>query len=89
VNKKIALAAVIVAVPTLMIAGCSAKQLEPLQDSQINERNMAPATVGSMPDGFSNWAAKCDGPNMVYVLFHSDAAYGSIDVVPNDPRCEG
>lgn len=42
-----------------------------------------------MPDGFSNIASKCDGPNRVYVVFHSDSAYGSVAVVANDPRCTG
>jgi hypothetical protein len=53
----------------------------------VSNRNNDPAVVGSMPDGFGNWAAKCDGPNMVYTLFHQDSAYGGISVVPNDPRC--
>lgn len=41
-----------------------------------------------MPDGFSNWASKCDGPNRVYTIYHGDQKYGSIAVVPNDPRCK-
>lgn len=40
-----------------------------------------------MPDGFSNLASKCDGPNRVYVIFHNDSAYGAVAVVANDPRC--
>jgi hypothetical protein len=66
--------------------GCS-KLTEPLKDAPVSSRNSDPAVVGSMPDGFGNWAAKCDGPNMVYTLFHKDSAYGGISVVPNDPRC--
>jgi hypothetical protein len=42
-----------------------------------------------MPDGFSNVAHKCDGPDMVYVIFHNDGAYGSVAIAPNDPRCTG
>lgn len=49
--------------------------------------NDGPAQVISMPDGFSNLASKCDGPNRVYVVFHNNNPYGSVAVVANDPRC--
>ena len=47
----------------------------------------SPPRLINMPDGFSNVSAKCDGPNMVYVVYHSDSAYGSVAIAPNDPRC--
>ena len=71
----------------LALAGCSDKAVERFNDAPRGAVDDSPADVGSMPDGFSNWARKCDGPNMVYVIFKGDSAYGSIDVVPNDPRC--
>lgn len=72
----------------LVLSSCGGKGMEPFQDANITERNDSAARVGTMPDGFSNFAAKCDGPNMVYVIFKGDNAYGSLEVVPNDPRCE-
>jgi hypothetical protein len=75
------------AAAALLLTGCGGKALEPFKDAKVNGRNDAPATIGTAPDGFGNWARKCDGPNMVYTLFHSDSPYGGIQVVPNDPRC--
>ena len=75
-----------VGVLLLALSGCS-KYTEPFRDAHVVSRNNGPAIVGTMPDGFGNWAAKCDGPNMVYTLYHNDSKYGGISVVPNDPRC--
>ena len=45
------------------------------------------AVVGEMPDGFSNWAMKCDGRgHRVYTTYHGDRAYGAITVV-RDTAC--
>lgn len=72
------------------VAACTNKAQQVYNDApRTAVQNSAPATVGNMPDGFSNWARKCDGPDMVYTLFHSDSAYGGIAVVANDPRCTG
>ena len=74
----------------ISLAACSNKASQDYNDApRTAVQNGAPATVGNMPDGFSNWARKCDGPDMVYVLLHSDSAYGGISVVANDPRCAG
>lgn len=72
---------------TGLLASCSGKLTERFKDAPVQSRNDGPAHIGTMPDGFGNWAAKCDGTNMVYTLFHQDSAYGGIAVVPNDPRC--
>jgi hypothetical protein len=48
-----------------------------------------PAEIYAMPDGFSNFATKCDKyGNRVYTLYHADGAYGSIAVSPQDPSCK-
>jgi len=65
---------------------------ESTQDSGVNNRDTGPADLINMPDGYSNVAHKCDGPNMVYVIYHGSfaegpKAYGSLAVVANDPRC--
>lgn len=68
------------------LSGCS-KFTEPFHDAPRGSTNSGPADVGTMPDGFSNYATKCDHGNRVYVVFHNDKAYGSIAVVANDPTC--
>lgn len=75
-------------VALLALSGC-AKMTEPFKDAPRGETNDSPADLITFPDGFSNVAHKCDGPNMVYVIFKNDSAYGSVDVVANDPRCGG
>ncbi|MBL7496220.1 hypothetical protein I6A84_06230 [Frankia sp. CNm7] len=67
--------------------GCSEKAKERGRDAPISTHDDSPARIINMPDGFSNVAAKCDGPNMVYVVYHGDSPYGSIEIAPNDPRC--
>ncbi|WP_406168961.1 hypothetical protein [Streptomyces sp. NBC_00996] len=86
-STRLALAAVAAAV-ALVATGCSSKYAEPFKDApRSGHDNGQPADLIRMPDGFSNAATKCDGPNRVYVLYHGDNAYGSIAVVPDDPRC--
>ena len=72
----------------LLLSGCSEKMKEPFRDAGVSGRNDNPATIGTMPDGFNNWAAKCDGPNMVYTPYHGNEKYAALAVVPNDPRCK-
>lgn len=81
-----AIAAVLITLGVL--AGCSAKYTEPFKDAPRSGRdNGDPADLVRFPDGFSNAATKCDHGNRLYVIYHSDSAYGSIAVVPNDPSC--
>lgn len=88
-RTKITLAGGLAAV-ALAATACGAKATEPFKDApRSGTTNNAPATVGTMPDGFNNWARKCDGKNMVYTTFHGDSPYGGIAVVANDPRCTG
>jgi hypothetical protein len=91
-NRKIKLAVIAAAIgaSVLLTAGaCDAtgKAAQPYNDAKVSGQNKDAASIGTMPDGFSNYATKCDNGNRVYVLFHGDAAYGDIDVVPNDPTC--
>jgi hypothetical protein len=80
---------VMAAMVMIALVACSdtGKGMQPYQDAKVSGANKEPAIVGTMPDGFSNFAAKCDGPNMVYVVYHGDSVYASLDVVANDPRC--
>jgi hypothetical protein len=87
-TRKTAVAAAVAASALLLLTGCSEKMKEPFRDAPRGTMNNGPADTGTMPDGFSNWASKCDGPNRVYVIFKSTEKYGSLAVVPNDPRCK-
>jgi PBP1b-binding outer membrane lipoprotein LpoB len=79
----------VVAAAVLLAAGCTAKATEPYNDApRSGTENSTPADVVTFPDGFSNVASKCDGPNRVYVAFHADAPYAALAVVPGDPRCK-
>lgn len=68
------------------MVGC-AKMQEPFKDAPRGSTNSGPADTITMPDGFSNVATKCDHGNRVYVIYHNDAAYGSLAVVPNAEDC--
>lgn len=81
------LAAAVTGLLVLGLSGCSGKAMEQFKDAKVGDRNTESADTMTFPDGFSNVATKCDGPNRVYVIFHGDSAYGSIAVVPNDERC--
>jgi len=85
--KKIVLGATIAGV--LASTAACGKFTEPYKDATVSVRNDSPADVGSMPDGFNNFASKCDHGNRVYTLYHNNAAYGGIAVVANDPSCKG
>lgn len=73
----------------LILGACSQKDREPFRDAPRASTNKEPAEIITMPDGFSNVAAKCDGTTRVYVVFKSDKAYGSIAVSPSHPACGG
>lgn len=71
----------------IALSGCS-KFSEQFKDSpKLDVRNSTPAEIIEMPDGFNNWATKCDNGNRIYGSFHSDGAYAAIAVVPHDPTC--
>ena len=82
--KKLAMVCCLVA-----LAGCTDKATEQFRDAPRGATNSDAADIIEMPDGFSNLASKCDGPNRVYVAFKGDNNRASIAVVANDPRCAG
>lgn len=78
--------AVIALLAVAVVTGC-AKITEPFNDAPVSHKIGGPAEVGSMPDGFNNFAEKCDDHgNRVFVIFHSDGAYGSVFAM-KDPTC--
>jgi hypothetical protein len=78
-------------VPGLLVSGCTmtedSKLAQPYNDAPVSGQNKDSALIITMPDGFSNVAAKCDGTTRVYVVFHNDNPYGGIAISPNDPAC--
>src|SRR5512135_1158328 len=72
-----------------VLAGCSptSKITQPFQDAPVSAMLKGPAEIGTMPDGFNNFAEKCDNHgNRVFVIFHSDSPYGSVFAM-KDPTC--
>ena len=80
----------ILALPlVLALSSCGTdKFTEPFKDApRSGSTNNDPADLITMPDGFSNAASKCDGPNRVYTAYHGDSPYASIFVIKDDRRC--
>jgi hypothetical protein len=89
-NKLAAIIAAALAVLALaVLSGCGLNKItEPYNDAPVSHQIGGPAEVGSMPDGFNNFAEKCDGHgNRVFVIFHGDNAYGSVFAM-KDPTCK-
>ena len=91
--KKPIIACTIVAVLLAIgVPACNedSKIMQGYQNAPVNksDRNTGPASIGTMPDGFPNYATKCDHGNRVYGMYHGDGAYGDIEVVANDPTCK-
>lgn len=74
----------------LGMSGCSwDNTTQQFKDAKRDGNNSAPAETGTMPDGFSNYATKCDHGNRVYVIYHGDKiGTGAIAVIPLDPTCK-
>lgn len=88
-KRRVAVLAVSLATAITALSGCGAsKYTEPFKDAPRGETNSDPADLITFPDGFSNAATKCDHGNRVYVLYHNNAAYGSVTVVPNAKDCQ-
>jgi hypothetical protein len=75
------------AIIALLATGGCAKITEPFNDARVAHKYGNPADVYSMPDGFNNFSEKCDAHgNRVFVIYHGDAAYGSVFAM-KDPTC--
>lgn len=85
--RKVKVVAPLAAV--LVVAGCGMggdKATEPYQDAPRSGLDNSPALIGTMPDGFSNFATKCIGDVRVTVVYHGDSSYGAVSTVV-DPQC--
>lgn len=69
------------------LSGCNDKATEQFKDAPVSARDKSAAEVYDMPDGFSNFAEKCDlHGNRVVIVFHNNGAYAGVAVVA-DPTC--
>ncbi|MGW2207144.1 hypothetical protein [Streptomyces sp. NPDC001774] len=66
-----------VAALALGVAGCS---------SLTEEWNDAPAVIGSMPDGFANWAEKCDESGNLLVTTKDGSGGGKVVTMLHLPK---
>lgn len=91
-RRRVILGAVLSAL-VLLAAACGSlgidKATEPFRDAPRADTNNRPADVITMPDGFSNVAAKCDGTTRVYVAFKGDSNRAAVAVSPGHPDCGG
>jgi hypothetical protein len=68
--------------------GCDAIT-EEWNDAEIEHKYDHPAEVYSMPDGYANFAAKCDvHGNRVYTTRWGDSGQGKALAVVRDPSCD-
>lgn len=80
------LAGLAVGALALGVTGCSSFT-EPYNDAPIEKKYDNSAEVYSMPDGFANFASKCDAHgNRVYTT-RTDGGE-AMTVVPADPSCK-
>ena len=84
-----AITGAVLALGVVMLSGCGfSKIVEPYNDAPVSGQIHGSAEVGSMPDGFNNFAEKCDNHgNRVFVIFHGDKGYGSVFAM-KDPTCK-
>jgi hypothetical protein len=70
----------------LSVSACSSFA-EPWNDAPVDHKDDGPAVIHSMPDGFANFASKCDGyGHRVFTTRGGDSAGKAIAVI-DDPKC--
>jgi hypothetical protein len=90
VTKRLTALAAAAVLTVTMLTGCG----EENRDAPRGTEDTGPADIIQFPDGFSNVAHKCDGPNMVYSATNgagtdnAKSTRAAIAVVANDPRCK-
>lgn len=89
--RKAALVAGSLVIGGTMLTGCGLESAtEPWNDAPVSHKNDGPAEIGSMPDGFANYAEKCDGHGFrVFTTREGSAKGGGKDIaVVADPTCK-
>lgn len=89
-RRRLAALGAAAALTVAMLSGCA----EEAKDAPRGTEDTGPADIIQFPDGFSNVAHKCDGPNMVYSATNgagtadAKSTRAAIAVIANDPRCK-
>lgn len=83
-SKRVAVAFGATVLGALALTGCG----DPAGSAPRGEVVEGEGRIITFPQGYGNVAAKCDGPNMVYVAEDDDHASSTVSVVPNDARCK-
>lgn len=74
------------AIAALFLSGCSS-MTEPWNDAPVSYKDDGPAVIHSMPDGFANFASKCDGfGHRVFTTRGGEKAGKAVAVIA-DPKC--
>jgi hypothetical protein len=68
----------------VLLSGCASAG-EPFNDARIEEKVDRPATVYSMPDGFANFAEKCDNHGNLVATTREGAKAGKDITMIADP----
>lgn len=89
-SRKAAAAGLLLAAAFSVAAcGSTTKAAQPGNDAPASGNDKSPAEIHAMPDGFPNFADKCDGHgHRVYTAFHGDSTAAAIAVI-TDPSCPG
>jgi hypothetical protein len=75
------------ATAALFLSGCSA-MTEEWNDAPVQYKDDGPARIHSMPDGFANFADKCDGfGHRVFTTRSTSNGGGKAVAVIDDPNC--
>ncbi|MFD9205953.1 hypothetical protein ACFVZM_06695 [Streptomyces sioyaensis] len=87
-KNRIALAMAGTAIVAMSATGC-ASLTEPWNDAPVQRKDDGPAVIYSMPDGFANVAAKCDGyGHRMFTTRGGDQGGGKSVAVIADPTCK-
>jgi hypothetical protein len=86
-RKRNAIIAGIGAAIILGVSGC-ASLTEPWNDAPIHHKFDDPANVGSMPDGYANFAEKCDeSGHLILTTRGADGAGKDVAVITDHAAC--
>jgi hypothetical protein len=74
------------AIAALSLSGCSSVT-EEWNDGPVQYKDDGPARIHSMPDGFANFADKCDGFGHRVFTTRGGGKAGKAIAVIDDPKC--
>lgn len=83
--KKILVAVGVAGAVIVGLTGCQSFA-EEWNDAPVKRKNDAPAVIGSMPDGFANWAEKCDDSGNLLVTTKESNGAGKVVTMLHLPK---